>query len=93
MIDYKVIYKEYTGNIEETFITIEDDINIDDDFERGEIIRETLEEKIKEFGGYQLIDFEELFICCDLYKISYEDRYVDTENSDINMHYLGKKYI
>jgi hypothetical protein len=76
MIDYKVIYK-IGGEITDTIITIYDDIYIEDEFERSEIIRELLCEKLIEQNKgefdtdeYELIEFEELFEKCDLYKFS-----------------------
>jgi len=65
MNDYKCLIEIYRDGHEihtDTIITIEEDIDIVDDFERDETIREILMEKLKEEydEDVKLIDFEEL---------------------------------
>lgn len=77
MIDYKCLIEIFADGYEintDTVITIEEDINIVDDFERDETIRSILAEKLKEEYGYccKLIDYE----CLndenyDIYKLTY----------------------
>jgi len=65
MNDYKCLIEIYRDGHEihtDTIITIEEDIDIVDDFERDETIREILMEKLKEEydEDVKLINFEEL---------------------------------
>ena len=77
MIDYKCLIEIFADGHElntDTVITIEEDVDIADDFERDETIRSILSAKLKEEYGYycKLIDYE----CLtdrdyDIYKLTY----------------------
>ena len=77
MVDYKCLIEIWTDGHElntDTVVTIEEDIDISDDFERDETIRDILLEKLKEKYGYccKLIDYESLTDKnCDIYKLTY----------------------
>ena len=77
MIDYKCLIEIFADGHElntDTVITIEEDIDIVDDFERDETTRDVLLEKLKEEYGYccKLIDYESLTDKnCDIYKLTY----------------------
>lgn len=77
MIDYKCLIEINRDGHEihtDTVITIEEDINIDDIFERDETIRDILLEKLKEEfdEDIKLIEFEELTDRdYDIYKLTY----------------------
>lgn len=77
MLDYRCLIEINADGHElntDTVITIEEDIDIADDFEKEETIRDILSAKLKEEYGYccKLIDYESLndenF---DIYKLTY----------------------
>lgn len=77
MTDYKCLIEIWADGHElntDTVITIEEDIDIVDDFERDETIRDILSAKLKEEYGYccKLIDYESLTDRnYDIYKLTY----------------------
>lgn len=77
MIDYKCLFQFWRDDVHiktDTVITIEEDILIDDAFEREETIRDILLEKlrIKYQDDIELIDYEVLTDRnYDIYKITY----------------------
>jgi hypothetical protein len=77
MIDYKCLIEIWADGHEihtDTVITIEEDIDISDDFERDEATRDILSTKLKEeYGeGTKLLDFESLTDTnYDIYKLTY----------------------
>jgi hypothetical protein len=78
MIDYKVIVDVWISDLSfnrELILTIEEDISIEDDFERSELIRDILLEKAKEdlhHNNIELIEYEELTDRdYDIYKLTY----------------------
>ena len=77
MIDYKCLIQINADGHElntDTVITIEEDIDITDDFEREETIRDILSAKLKEEYGYytKLLEFESLTdVDFDIYKLTY----------------------
>ena len=77
MTDYKCLIELYMDGHElntDTVITIEEDVDIADDFERDETIRSILSAKLKEEYGYccKLIDYESLIDRdYDIYKLTY----------------------
>jgi len=77
MTDYKCLIEIFADGHElntDTVITIEEDIDIQDDFEREETIRDILSVKLKEEYGYccKLINYETLTDkAYDIYKLTY----------------------
>ena len=77
MIDYKCLIEIFADGHElntDTVITIEEDIDIVDDWERDETIRSILSAKLKEEYGEctKLLDFETLvYSDFDIYKLTY----------------------
>ena len=77
MIDYKCLIEIFADGHEintDTVITIEEDIDIIDDFEREETIGDILSAKLKEKYGYytKLLEFETLTdVDFDIYKLTY----------------------
>ena len=77
MIDYKCLIEIFADGHElntDTVITIEEDIDIVDDSERDETIRDILSTKLKEKYGYytKLLEFETLTdVDFDIYKLTY----------------------
>ena len=77
MIDYKCLIEIHRdGHVinTDTVITIEEDINIQDSWERDETIRDILSTKLKaKYGeGVELLEFESIADCnYDIYKLTY----------------------
>lgn len=77
MIDYKCLIEIYRDGHEihtDTVITIEEDIDIVDDFDKDETIRDILLTKLKEEydGDVKLLEYESLTdIDYDIYKLTY----------------------
>jgi hypothetical protein len=77
MIDYKCLIELYRDGHEihtDTVMTIEEDIDIVDDFERDETIRDILLTKLKEEydEDVKLLEYESLTdIDYDIYKLTY----------------------
>ena len=77
MTDYKCLIEvNRDGHVinTDTVITIEEDIDISDDFEREETIRDILSAKlIDKYGeGIELLEFESIVDCnYDIYRLIY----------------------
>jgi len=82
MIDYKCLIEIYRDGHEihtDTIITIEEDIKIDDDFERSETIRDILLEKLKEEydEDLELLEYAETVENVNLYRFEDKDVYFE----------------